>query len=152
MGFTRSIHVEYPNVRSVFNPDELEFARVLDSVADGWWARNFTSSAQNGYGLQLPASVDGSNSFYPDFLWWVDGQCWAIDTTGRHLLDAKVRGKLLALADPKIALVTRGRLDPTWHRLEDKTGWTLIRPSNVGEARPEQYERLEDLLAQIRGG
>jgi type III restriction enzyme len=152
VGFTRSLHVEYPNIRSVFNPDELEFARALDKVVDGWWARNFATSAQNGYGLQLPASVAGSNAFYPDFLWWVDDQCWAIDTTGRHLLDAKIRGKLLALADPKIALVTRGRLGPTWQRLEDETGWTLVRPSNVGEPRPDQFERLEDLLVQLRAG
>jgi type III restriction enzyme len=150
LAFSRSVHPEYPNVRAVFNPDELDFARALDAVSDGWWARNFTTTAQNGYGLQLPATVDGSNAFYPDFLWWVDEVSWAIDTTGKHLLDAKIRGKLLALPDPKIALVTRGRVDPNWHRLEDRAGWTLVRPSNVGEARPEYFDRLDDLLTQLR--
>lgn len=149
--FMRSVHVAYTDARSVLNSDELEFARALDAVGEGWWARNFTTAAQNGYGLELPQKVKGSNTFYPDFLWWIDGTVWALETTGDYILEPKVRGKLLTLEKPKIALVTRGRLSNDLQRREDDTGWTLLRAVPGGVApRPERFESLPPLLSALR--
>lgn len=77
--FNRSVHPEYTDARSNYNADELEFARGLDAIEEGWWARIFTTAAQNGYGLELPIKVGTSNTFYPDFLWWIDGKAWALE-------------------------------------------------------------------------
>lgn len=149
--FERSLHPTYTDARAVFNADELEFARALDAIGDGWWARNFTTAAQNGYGLELPIKVGTSNTFYPDFLWWIDEEAWALDTTGAHILDAKVRGKLLSLPSPTVALVTRGRISADLQRKEDNAGWTLVRAA-VGAiaARPEHFAGLPDLLGHLR--
>lgn len=150
--FARSVHTEYTDSRAVFNADELDFARALDAVADGWWARNFTTPAQNGYGLELPVKLGTSNSFYPDFLWWIDDKAFAIDTTGPHLLGDKVSGKLLTLTNPLMALVARGRISNDLLRKEDNAGWTLVRAATGGVApRPEHYANLADLLSALRG-
>lgn len=149
--FDRSVHPEYTDARSVFNADELEFARAIDQVDGGWWARNFTTAAQNGYGLELPIKVGTSNTFYPDFLWWIDDKALALDTTGAHILDAKVRGKLLSLANPLVALITRGRVSADLQRVEDNAGWTLVRASAGGVGpRPEHFASLALLLAAVR--
>lgn len=150
VAFERSVHAYYP--RRSFNAEELEFARGLDGVSDGHWARNFDRAALNGYGLPLPVAVGSSHTFYPDFLWWVDGGCWAIDPTGPHIFDAKVRGKLLSLPEPRIALVAKGRLSADWQGREAPDGWTLARPSNAVQVRPEHFPNLEDLLSALRHG
>jgi type III restriction enzyme len=149
-GFQHSVHVQYPNSPSTFRGEELEFARALDASA-GVWARNFDRASLNGYGIVTPTQVGSSGAFYPDFLWWVDGVCWAIDTTGAHILEAKVRGKLLSIDEPKIALVTIGRISPDWHRSETKDGWTLVRASGAIEPKPVHFDDLPSLLADLRG-
>lgn len=112
MGFARAAHRDYSTLD--FNKDEREFAAALDATKRGMWVRN-PSTANLGYSIPLPAKVDESSRFYPDFLWWPDptATCWALDTTGRHLLNAKVRGKLIALDEPSVALVVRGEIDLT---------------------------------------
>lgn len=150
--FEHSVHPYYPTARAVFNADELEVAVALDAIEDGLWARNFTSAANNGYWLPLPAQVDGSNRFFADFLWWIDGRRYAIETSGRHLLASKVRGKLLSLSDPAIALIARGRVAASWSRNESAEGWTLVRARpGAASATPEHYPDLATLLAQLRG-
>jgi len=115
-------------------------------------ARNFTSAANNGYWLPLPAQVDGSNRFFPDFLWWIGGRRFAIETSGRHLLASKVRGKLLSLIDPAVALIARGQVAENWSRNENAEGWTLVRARHgAATAMPEHYADLATLLAQLRG-
>lgn len=151
IAFSRSIHREYTDASSVLNSLELEFARALDEVSDGWWARNFTTRAQNGYALELPLKVGGSNAFYPDFLWWVDGEVHAIDTTGPHILPDKVRGKLLGLQRPRVSLVTPGRYSIEHNAVEAKEGWTLVRRGPSGP-RSEWYPSLELLLEGLRAG
>jgi type III restriction enzyme len=89
------------------------------------WARN-PSTANLGYGLPLPKKLGDSSTFYPDFLIWHDEVVWAVDTTGRHLLDAKVRGKLIALGTPRMALVVRGAVDFERGARESKEGWSLV--------------------------
>lgn len=153
VSFSRSVHAHYTDSRGVFNNDEMEFARALDAVGEGWWARNFSTPAQNGYALELPIKLGGSNAFYPDFLWWIADQAWAMDTTGPHLLGDKVSGKLLTLTHPKVALVARGRISNDLLRKEDNSGWTLVRAAAGGVApRPERYTTLVELLTALRQG
>ena len=121
--FDRAAHEKYS--KSDFNKDEIDFARAIDRVAGVIWARNPTSASQ-GYGIQLPKKVGDSSTFYPDFLIWKKGNCWAVDTTGRHLLDEKVRGKLVTLGTPTVALVVRGKVDLGSGSREGKDGWSLV--------------------------
>lgn len=148
--FYRSLHVSYTDRNAVLNTDEREMAEALDRVAEGWWARNFSSASQNGYGIPLPIAVGASNTFYPDFLWWIDGACWAVETSGQFILEPKVHGKLVGLDQPRVALVVRGEVSADWRRLEGGTGWTLVRRSNVGTPRPETFPSLDALLAILR--
>ena len=106
------------------------FARELDRRPDLTWTRN-PATAALGFGIPLPTKVRDSATFYPDFLVWIGETCWAIDTTGRHLLDEKVRGKLITLGLPKMALVVRGRVDLGTGSREGKEGWSAVvgRPS-----------------------
>ena len=151
LGFQRSLHMRYPSASTVFNRDEEEMARALDDVRTGWWARNTTSAGAEGYGVPLPSQVGTSGVFYPDFLWWIDKTCWAIETTGRFLLEEKVRGKLLTIEKPRIVIVARGRIADDWQRNEAAEGWTLVRPSKTkGYPKPEHYPSLKDVLGQLR--
>jgi type III restriction enzyme len=121
--FERAAHAEYS--KSDFNPDELAFARAIDRLKGVIWVRNPATSSQ-GYGIPLPKKVGDSSTFYPDFLIWLSGACWAVDTTGRFLLDAKIRGKLVALDTPRMALAVRGTVDLGTGSREDKEGWSLV--------------------------
>ena len=148
-GFQHSVHVQYPNSPSAFRGEELEFARALDA-SDGVCARNFDRASLNGYRIVTPTQVGSSEAFYPDFLWWVDGACWAIDTTGAHILEGKVRGKLLSIDQPRIALVAIGRISRDWHRSETKDGWILVRASGAIEPKPVHFDDLPSLLGDFR--
>lgn len=131
-------------------PADGVFSGDSDEQGLGFWARNFDRASLNGYGIVTPTQVGSSGAFYPDFLWWVDGVCWAIDTTGAHILEAKVRGKLLSIDEPRIALVTIGRISADWHRSETKDGWTLVRASGAIEPKPVHFDDLPSLLADLR--
>jgi type III restriction enzyme len=121
--FDRAAHACYS--ASDFNNDERPFARALDRVAGVVWTRNATSAA-SGYGIPLPKKVGDSSTFYPDFIAAKKGVIWAIDTTGRHLLDEKVRGKLISLGTPRLALVVRGEVDLESSARAGKDGWSLV--------------------------
>lgn len=123
IAFTRAAHSSYS--RSDLNKDELDFAQALDSHTTGTWARNPTTPGL-GYSIPLPAKVGESSNFYPDFVWWVQGRSWAIDTTGAHLMAEKVRGKLFAVDDPMFALVTRGDMQSSGQVVSGSGGWTLV--------------------------
>jgi type III restriction enzyme len=143
--FKNAAHARYG--RSSFNRDELEFAQALDAFGRGGWARN--ASRGTGYGLPLPTKVGDSSTFYPDFLWWVGDSCFAIDPTGRHILEDKVRAKLLDLDNPKVILVTRGKVAADWTRTEDMEGWTMVRRRAGRKPAPEHFENLQDLLKRL---
>ena len=150
LSFARSLHPLYPDNRAFLNPDELEMCAALDATGEGWWMRNPPSASMGGYGLPMPIKVAGSENFYPDFLWWVDDTAFAIDTTGLHILSPKVRGKLLSLGLPKIALVTRGQVAASLDSVEDKPGWTLVLPGPIVPRRlffPDLGALLTDLRA-----
>ncbi len=121
--FDRAAHAQYS--KADFNQDELAFARTIDRIKGIVWTRNPTTDAQ-GFGIPLPKKVGDSSTFYPDFLIWKKDACWAVDTTGRHLLDEKVRGKLVALETPRMALVVRGTVDLGSGSREGKEGWSLV--------------------------
>jgi type III restriction enzyme len=123
IGFQRGAHTEYS--KTDFNQDELAFARAIDRLKSVVWTRNPPNESQ-GFGIPLPKKVGDSSTFYPDFLIWRKDVCWAVDTTGRHLLDEKVRGKLVELETPRIALVVRGTVDLGSGSREGKEGWSLV--------------------------
>ncbi len=130
-----------------FRSDEREFADVLDSLNTGVWARN--PARGSGYGIQLPVKVGTSNTFYPDFLWWIGNTCYAIDPTGAHILNEKVRGKLLAIPNPKIVLVTRGRVSRDFSSVESDDGWTTARPLAGRAPSPEYFASIRDALIRL---
>jgi len=126
MPFDHAVHANYS--RGNFNRDELPFAQALDAYRRGVWVRN-PDSGGRGYHVPLPYKVGDSLKFFPDFLWWPDGPdgiVWAIDTTGRHLLQEKIRGKLVALGQPKMALVVRGHSDVDCEQVVGKDGWSAV--------------------------
>ncbi|MGH3430332.1 MAG: hypothetical protein ACRDQZ_22650, partial [Mycobacteriales bacterium] len=146
--FRNAAHARYS--RGNFNRDELPFAQALDNLGRGVWLRNSDTGA--GYHIPLPFKVGDSLRFFPDFLWWPDGAngpAWALDTTGRHLIRAKIRGKLVGLGDPQMALVVRGYVDLTRETPVGDDGWSAV------IARPglgplvEHQEDLQRLLEQI---
>ncbi|WP_047521860.1 hypothetical protein [Microbacterium sp. ZOR0019] len=143
--FNNAVHARY--AQNQFNSEELEFAKALDSLNRGIWMRNPTRG--DGYGVLLPIKVGSSNTFYPDFLWWVDGECFAIDPTGKHILEEKVRGKLLTIDRPKIALLTKGKVSNDFHQLSDTDGYTLVRPRKSRAAAPEYVNSLVEALERL---
>ena len=147
IGFSRAAHPRYSTID--FNQDEKEFALALDNMGVGVWARN-PSTASTGFGIPLPAKVETSSRFFPDFLWWVDdARCWALDTTGQHLLNAKVRGKLVALDEPRVALLVRGDINLATNTTLDKNGWSLVRARKARPAKSEHFEDLHGLLSRL---
>ncbi|KTS65026.1 hypothetical protein NS206_05830 [Microbacterium testaceum] len=143
--FNNAVHARY--AQNQFNQEELEFAKALDSLNRGVWMRNPTRG--DGYGILLPVKVGTSNTFYPDFLWWVDGECFAIDPTGKHILEEKVRGKLLTIDRPKIAFLTRGKVSADFHNLSDTDGFTLVRPRKNRAPAPEYVNTIEEALSRL---
>jgi type III restriction enzyme len=141
--FRSAAHPTYS--RADFNGDEILFAQALDNAEMGVWMRN-TASAELGFGIPLPIKVGDSTRFYPDFLWWIDGVCWAIDTTGRHLLSDKVRGKLIGLEQPKVALVVRGQIDLPRGVIVDRSGWTVVLARAALAPVVEHSDDLQHLL------
>lgn len=140
--FKKSGHFYYDT--KAFNPDELEFAKALDRQKYPW-VRN---KDRVDYGIPLPSKSGSSSQFFPDFIWWVKQTIWLLDTTGKFILDEKMRTKLLTAPKPiRIALVVRGRLDSS-HKQVNAAGWAVLR-FRVGNAAPECFDELNDLLEQL---
>lgn len=145
--FSNAVHPTYS--RAAFNDEEFEFAKTLDALNEGTWMRNPVRG--EGYGIPLPMKVGGSSTFYPDFLWWVADTCFALDPTGKHILDEKVRGKLLSIDLPKIVLLIKGRLaaDLVTHEKSDNV--TILRPRTGRPPAPEVYPDLTTALKRVAG-
>jgi type III restriction enzyme len=144
--FDNAAHARYS--RGNLNQDELPFAQALDAFGRGVWVRN-PDSGSLGYHIPLPFKVGDSLRFFPDFLWWPDGPggvTWAIDTTGPHLLQDKIRGKLVALGQPRMALVVRGHADLERERVTGSDGWSVVIARTSGKALVEHAEELQRLL------
>ena len=128
-----------------FRPDELEVAKALDKHDEFVWVRN---KDRLDYGIPLPIKSGSSSTFYPDFLWWVKGAVWAIDPTGKFILAEKIRTKLLTVPAPlRIALITRGKLSPTYAETGE-AGWSLVR-HRMGNAAPENFHTLEEVIGAL---
>ena len=143
MDFHNAAHAAYSSAD--FNTDERLFAQALDKTNVGLWMRN-PASAELGFSIPLPIKVGDSSRFYPDFLWWIEGICWAIDTTGRHLLSDKIRGKLFGLDQPRPALVVRGQVDLPGNLIVDRTGWTAVIARAALTPIVEHSQDLQSLL------
>ncbi len=144
--FRNAAHPVYPSAMPWLNPLELEFARLLD-VAGGTWSRN-PSFGEGGYSIPLPARVGSSQRFFPDFVWWVDGRSFVLDTTAPHLMAEKITGKLVSITEPRIGLVAKGQFDANWAEI-DPTGWTLVVRVD-GEVRAEHYPDPTALFLALR--
>ena len=128
-----------------FNSGELEMARALDKYDQFVWVRN---KPKVGYDIPLPIKSGSSNAFYPDFLWWVNDSIWAIDPTGKFLVEEKLRTKLLMLPQPlRIALVAPEKLDQNYKKLVEP-GWTLLRFRN-GNVLPEPFDTIAELVSTL---
>jgi type III restriction enzyme len=144
--FRHAAHDHYS--RGDLNTDERPMAEALDRLAKGVWTRN-PSTPGVGFGIPLPMKVDrGSSNFFPDFLWWVDDSCFAIETTGRYLLDAKVRGKLLPIDVPSIVFIVRGRVNLVDGTQESADGWSLVRARPGGQRPLTDFKDDLDRLLQ----
>ena len=56
------------------------------------------------------------------------GEAWALDTTGRHLIQEKIRDKLVGMGSPRMALVVRGQMDLAKEQSIGLTltGWSAV--------------------------
>jgi len=86
--FKHSIHEGYSDL----NEFELEFARALDKTKLVW-CRN---PSQSGFGIPLLDDGD-TQTFYPDFLVWLDQHIIAIDPKAKHLIAQDSYRKLLSI-------------------------------------------------------
>lgn len=147
--FNNAAHDSYSSGN--LNRDEVAFAEALDADGRGVWLRN-AESAELGFYIPLPFKVGDSLRFFPDFLWWptgADGPCWALDTTGRHLVYEKVRGKLLGLSQPRLALVVRGKVDLGREAVDGRSGWSLVIARTEGRPTVEYRRTLDELLGVL---
>lgn len=127
-----------------FNNDELEFAKALDR-SKYVWVRN---KDRLDYGIPLPMKSGSSSQFFPDFIWWVKKTVWLLDTTGKHILNEKIRTKLLTAPSPiRIGLVVGGKLDHSFRQVSDE-GWTVFR-FRTGNVGPETFDDLDGLLKAL---
>lgn len=157
VSFTNAAHEYYS--RGNFNLDEIAFAQALASDGRGVWLRN-ADSGSLGYSIPLPFKVGDSLRFFPDFLWWPNGpsgKALAIDTTGRHLINEKIRGKLVALDQPKVALVVRGDVDLEHEQVTKASVWTAVMarpgiPRPILEKSADLSKLLELLADSISDG
>ena len=99
----------------------------------------------------MPVKVGSSSTFYPDFLWWVEDECYAIDPTGEHILEGKVRGKLMEIDKPKIVLTTPGKIKSDFSGKAGDTGWTIVRARKNLAPTPEHVPDLQTALKRIAG-
>ncbi len=137
--FVKAAHEKYS--KKDLNNDEREFAQAIDRVPGLLWSRNPTTAAQ-GYGIPLPQKGRGlleRSTPTSDLL--KGGECWAVDTTGRHLLDTKVRGKLIDLGRPMMALVVRGEVDLGERRKEGQGRMEPCPGSHQPQAAGRAYGR-----------
>lgn len=144
--FKHAAHACYS--ASDFNNDERPFARALDRINGVVWTRNGTTAA-SGYGIPLSAKVGDSSTFYPDFIAAKEDEIWAIDTTGKHLLDEKIRGKLIALGSPRLALVVRGEVSLGTSTRVGKDGWSLLVARPNLKPLLEHSDDLDGLLSLL---
>jgi hypothetical protein len=60
-----------------------------------------------------------------------------------------VRGKLLAIPNPKIVLITRGRVSRDFSSVESDDGCTTARPLAGRAPSPEYFASIRDALVRL---
>lgn len=89
--FTNAVHAAYD-----LNKLEVPIARAIDATGLPW-CRN-----PSGTGFRIPLlDAEGTRNFYPDFLVWADGNVFAIDPKGPHLLRNDAGRKTMNIASSK---------------------------------------------------
>lgn len=120
--YKNAVHTGYSDLNASL---EVPFAAELDDTGFTW-ARN---PSRSGYGIPL-INPGGNDTFYPDFLVWVHGDVYAIDTKGSHI-KADAMQKLVRIRQapgrPRlhVRFIVQGRLDGSGNQL-DSDGYTVI--------------------------
>lgn len=119
--FRHALHKGYD-----LNSLEQQVAAAIDETGADW-VRN---PVNGGFGIPLLDKGDTRN-FYPDFLVWKDGQVFAIDPKGGHILSKDARRKLLDIRDEKgrrkviVRFISKGKWGEGFEKLDD-TGFTVL--------------------------
>jgi type III restriction enzyme len=74
---------------------------------------------------------------------------WSSETVGAHILNEKVRGKLLTIDKSKIVLLTRGCVAKEFNSVEAEDGWSMVRPLTGRTPTPEHFDTLPDALTRL---
>lgn len=120
--FSNAVHEGY----SGLNKFERDFAGALDKTRKVW-CRN---PQQGAFGIPL-LDKGNTRTFNPDFLVWSSKHIFAIDTKGDHLIVEEAGRKLFFIekvaAGPElvIRLVTEGKWDSSFSKLNGSTGYTV---------------------------
>jgi type III restriction enzyme len=129
-----------------FNKFELTFANELDKSGQ-IWHRNPSSG---GFFIPLLSSGD-TNSFYPDFIVWVDGCAFCLDTKGGHLLSDAVARKLFDIKEDgvtklQVRFITEGK--QTELRGKAMKGGYTVWKMKSGTPKPIHFDNLDSAIAE----
>lgn len=89
--FKNAIHLKYSGLNNL----EKRTATELDNLGVDW-CRNPT---HYGYGIELIDEVGLTQTFFPDFLFWVGETVVCLEVTGEHLEKDKLERKLVRIAE-----------------------------------------------------
>ncbi len=144
--FNNAVHEGYDGL----NPIEREFAQEIDKTGDVW-CRN---PPRTGYGIPL-ITLGATNTFYPDFLVWHNGDVLAVDTKGEHLLVEAAGRKLLNVRPHKdvstellVRFVSRGKFSEKIEQ-QDRDGYTLWFRREDGTLRADHHEDIASVVTAL---
>jgi len=141
--FKYSIHEGYSDLNSF----EKEFAAAIDQTKKVW----FRNPSRGVFEIPL-LDKGGTNNFFPDFIVWSDGDIYAIDTKGDHLIKEDSARKLFyiekvgAKSGPNlfVRLITKGKWGPNTMK-EGPEGYTVW-VQKLGKASPIHVSNLDQAV------
>jgi type III restriction enzyme len=149
--FDNALHGGYDGLNSL----ESAFARALNETGLPW----IRNPPRTGFGIPL-ISLGPTNTFYPDFIVWDNGNVFAVDTKGGHLLPEAASRKLLSVHYPdgaerklRVRFVSEGRYNADVER-EEKGGYTVWSLRHDGSRKVGHFDRVQDAVAetlQVKG-
>ena len=99
VSFNNAIHQKYSGLNNL----ERRVATELDNLAEiDDWCRNPT---HYGYGIELIDEVGMTQTFFPDFLFWVGETAVCLEVTADFLEKDKLERKLVRIAEPGEELI-----------------------------------------------
>jgi type III restriction enzyme len=146
VSFSNALHGTYDGLNSL----ELTFAKALDRIGVPW-CRN---PPRTGFGIPL-VSLGATSIFYPDFVAWNQGDVYAIDTKGGHLLPEAAARKLLKIEHPdgvESKLYVRFLSEGHFNRdveLESRSGFTAWGVRHDGTRQVKHYDSVDEAVAAI---